>query len=193
MDLITARVTAVTAMKKHGLPEKGWIFEFDRATSRLGNCNFTDKKITISKHFTGAATFEQFEQTLIHEIAHALLPSSAGHGWQWKAKAKELGYKGARTAHNPFHEQQQAKKRVAQGFTTVPVRGNSNPVVPKVPVSASQGSVPGAVDVGDLLLLPTGATVKVLEVTPRQTKAVDVSDGAEWNLSTPDAYRFRQH
>lgn len=176
-------------MKKHGLLEKGWGFEFDRATSRLGQCDFGKKRITISKHFTGAATLEQFEQTLFHEIAHALLPVAVKHGWQWKTKAREIGYKGARTARNPYHEQQ-AKNRV--DILTRKIAGTGNPPAAKVLVTAL-AATKGAPVVGDLLFLPTGATLKVLEVTPRQTKAIDVSDGAEWNLSTPDAYRFLKH
>jgi predicted SprT family Zn-dependent metalloprotease len=191
MDLITARVKAVTEMKKHGLLEKGWTFDFDRATSRLGQCNFGTKRITISKHFTGAATEEQFMQTVFHEVAHALLPVAAKHGWQWKQKAKEIGHTGERLSHNPYYEQEQAKRRSAV-FTTRPVTGSDNPVAPKTLVTAQRNSF-GAPNVGDLLVLPTGATLKVLEVTPRQTKAIDVGDGAEWNLSTPDAYRFLKH
>lgn len=186
MDLMRAQTKAVSEMRKHGLLEKGWTFAFDRATSRLGLCNFTKKRITISKHFTGAATEEEFEQTLIHEIAHALLPVSAKHGWQWKAKAKELGYKGKRTSRNPFHEQQMRGKPV---FAVRPVAGDDNPVVPKVLVTASRSSV-GTLKIGDTLVLPTGATLTVQEVTPRQTKAVEVGSGAVWNLSTVDAHQF---
>lgn len=186
MDLMRAETKAVSEMRKHGLLEKGWTFAFDRATSRLGLCNFTKKRITISKHFTGAATEEEFEQTLIHEIAHALLPVSAKHGWQWKAKARELGYKGKRTSHNPFHEKQRQGHPV---FSVVPVAGTDNPVVPKVLVTAMKNST-GTLTVGDTLILPTGATLKVQEVNSRQTKAVEVGTGAVWNLSTADAHHF---
>lgn len=186
MDLMRAETKAVSEMRKHGLLEKGWTFAFDRATSRLGQCDYGKKRITISKHFTGAATPEQFEQTLIHEMAHALLPVGVHHGWQWKAKARELGYMGKRTSHNPFHEQQRQNSPV---FATRPVAGTDNPVVPKVLVTAMKGST-ATLNIGDKLVLPTGATLTVQEVNSRQTKAVEVGTGAVWNLSTADAHHF---
>lgn len=186
MELMRAEKRANQLMSDHGLLKQGWTFAFDRATSRLGLCNFTKKRITVSKHFTGAATDEEFDQTMFHEIAHALLPVSAKHGWQWKAKAREIGYKGERTSRNPFHEQQMRNKPV---FSVRPVAGDDNPVVPKVLVTSSRLSRK-EVKVGDLLVLPTGATLKVQEVTMRQTKATEVGSGAVWNLSTSDAHQF---
>lgn len=113
MDLMTAQTKALEAMAQHGLTKSGWTFSFDRATSRLGQTNFTKKKITISKHFTSAATEEQFEQTLLHEIAHALLPPFAKHGPVWKQTARAIGYKGSRTSANPYHEAQMAARKQA--------------------------------------------------------------------------------
>lgn len=189
MDLIKAQVRAVNELKKHGLAEQGWTFAFDRATSRLGQCDFGKKRITISKYFTGAATLEQFEQTLFHEVAHALLPVAAKHGWQWKRKAREIGHHtGARTAHNPYHEQQ-TRNRV--DILTRKVAGSGNPPATRVLVAALSATK-GAPVVGDMLVMPNGVKLEVKEVTPRQTKAVEILGGAEWNLSTPDAYRFLQ-
>lgn len=111
MDLITARAKAISEMKKHGLIRKGWTFEFDRAVRRLGQCNSVTKRITISKHFTGVATEDEFEQALLHEIAHALLPMEARHGWDWRLKAKEIGYRGSRLAYNPYRKVYEAQKR----------------------------------------------------------------------------------
>lgn len=104
MDLITARAKAISEMKKHGLIKKGWTFEFDRAIRRLGQCNSEKKRIALSKHFTGAANEDEFEQALLHEIAHALLPVEAGHSWDWRLKAREIGYRGSRLAHNPYRK-----------------------------------------------------------------------------------------
>lgn len=89
-------------MEDHGLIQTGWTFDFDRAKYRLGFCNNVDKKITISKYFTAAANEDEFDQAVLHEIAHALLPQSAGHKQAWKDKAKAIGYRGERLAHNPF-------------------------------------------------------------------------------------------
>lgn len=113
MDLIIAQTKALQAMTQHGLTKSGWTFNFDRATSRLGQTNFTRQKITISKHFTAAATEEQFEQTLLHEIAHALLPPFAKHGPVWKQTARSIGYKGGRTSANPYHEARMVARKQA--------------------------------------------------------------------------------
>jgi hypothetical protein len=110
MDLEIARTKAHQLMKKHRLTGKGWSFEFDRAKYRLGLCNHTRKLITVSKHFTGAADEDQFEQALLHEIAHALLPQEAGHGFEWKLKAKQIGYRGTRLAHNPYSAQRRREE-----------------------------------------------------------------------------------
>lgn len=106
MNLNEARTLAITLMDKHGLIENGWNFEFDRAKKRLGACHYSKRKITISHYMTEAADEETVTQTLLHEIAHALLPVGAGHGPQWKALAKRIGYTGKRTASNPYVNQE---------------------------------------------------------------------------------------
>lgn len=77
--------------QKHGLVN--YSFGFDRAVRRAGLCNYTQKRITLSKHFVAAAEFESIEQVLLHEIAHALAGQAAGHGQVWRAKASKLGYR----------------------------------------------------------------------------------------------------
>jgi hypothetical protein len=181
MDLMTARTKAIKAMTDYGLIEKGWTFEFDRATSRLGQTNFSKKRITVSKHFTDAATEEEFDQTMIHELAHALLPVSAKHGALWKAKARSMGYKGGRTARNPFHEKQIAEKRGSAS--------TRNTRVSTVLVTA-QTAVKGSMKEGDSLVMPiTGLKMTVQEIGPAVTKAVDAG-GTVWKLRTSDALRF---
>lgn len=109
--MITARKKAIALMDEHGLFEAGWMFDFDRAVRRLGNCDLIRKRITVSKYFTGAANLDEFEQALLHEIAHALLPASAKHGVEWQVKAKEIGYRGTRLANNPYAAQRRVIER----------------------------------------------------------------------------------
>ena len=68
-------------------------FGFDRAVRRAGLCNYTKRRITLSKHFVEHASSEEIEQVLLHEIAHALAGQSAGHGPKWKKQASDIGYK----------------------------------------------------------------------------------------------------
>lgn len=77
--------------QKHGLVN--YSFGFDRAVRRAGLCNYTQRRITLSKHFVATASLESVEQVLLHEIAHALAGQAAGHGRIWKAKATALGYR----------------------------------------------------------------------------------------------------
>jgi SprT protein len=77
--------------QKHGLVN--YSFGFDRAVRRAGLCNYTERRITLSKHFVANSEIDAIEQVLLHEIAHALVGQGAGHGKVWKAKASELGYR----------------------------------------------------------------------------------------------------
>ena len=77
--------------QKHGLIS--YSFGFDRAVRRAGLCNYTQKRITLSKHFVANSDLDAIEQVLLHEIAHALSGQDAGHGRLWKQKASEIGYR----------------------------------------------------------------------------------------------------
>ena len=72
-----------------------WTFAFDHARTRAGLCNYTKKTITISKHLLESDD-DAIHQVLLHEVAHALAGSQAGHGPQWKRIAREIGYVGGR-------------------------------------------------------------------------------------------------
>ena len=73
--------------------DTGWSFDFDWAKRRAGLCNYTERRISLSRHFVASHNLEQATQVILHEIAHALAGSAAGHGAQWKAVAKSLGYR----------------------------------------------------------------------------------------------------
>lgn len=73
-----------------------WSFGFDHAKRRAGLCNYTDKRITVSRHLAVRYDDDEIHQVLLHEVAHAIAGSQAGHGPQWKAVCEELGYVGGR-------------------------------------------------------------------------------------------------
>ena len=73
-----------------------WTFDFDHAKRRAGLCNFSEKRITVSRYLAGRYEDDEVHQILLHEVAHALAGPSAGHGPTWKATARELGYVGKR-------------------------------------------------------------------------------------------------
>ncbi|MCY4128381.1 MAG: SprT-like domain-containing protein [Gammaproteobacteria bacterium] len=97
-----SRLTAIeteaeTLLEKHGL--KSWRFGFDHATRRGGRCMFDRQEISLSEQFAIAASDEEVTDTILHEIAHALVGPKHGHDATWKATAKRLGCS-ARVTHD---------------------------------------------------------------------------------------------
>ena len=99
--------------QQHGLVN--YSFGFDRAIRRAGLCNYSQKRITISRHLVEAGDMHVVEQVLLHEIAHALTGQAAGHGKIWKAKASELGYLHQRIDGTPLAKQVAKYKGVCPG------------------------------------------------------------------------------
>lgn len=77
-------------MLEHGLT--GWRFRFDRAKKRFGLCHYSSKTISLSRSLTELNDAAQVEDTLLHEIAHALTPGAA-HGPRWREVCRRLGAK----------------------------------------------------------------------------------------------------
>ncbi|MBX3099324.1 MAG: SprT-like domain-containing protein [Salinibacterium sp.] len=76
--------------------DRGWSFAFDNAKTRAGLCNYTDKRISVSRYLAARYEDDEIHQVLLHEVAHAIAGTRAGHGPKWKAVADELGYDGKR-------------------------------------------------------------------------------------------------
>ena len=96
---------ALTLLDRHGIGDE-WSFEFDRAKTRLGCCRYNERLITLSAHFIAArtTTMEKIQDTILHEIAHALVGHANGHNRVWQRKAIEIGARPARCGQ-AFHEQ----------------------------------------------------------------------------------------
>lgn len=95
-ELARVRVWAEALIRLHLDPDE-WSFGFDHAKRRAGLCNFTARRITVSRHLALRFDDDEIHQILLHEVAHALAGPSAGHGPQWKRIAAEIGYAGGRT------------------------------------------------------------------------------------------------
>lgn len=89
MDLTELEREARTLLDLHGLTE--WEFGFDRAIQRVGQCNHWTRRITVSRTTAAAWPREEMIDTVLHEIAHALVGPSHGHDDVWRAKAVEVG------------------------------------------------------------------------------------------------------
>ncbi|MGA7148058.1 MAG: SprT-like domain-containing protein [Microbacterium sp.] len=74
-----------------------WSFGFDNAKRRAGLCDFSRKRLSVSRYLAVLHDDDTNHQTLLHEVAHALAGPTAGHGQKWKTIARELGYVGGTT------------------------------------------------------------------------------------------------
>ncbi|AXH96980.1 SprT-like domain-containing protein [Ornithinimicrobium avium] len=101
MDLTLAQRLARSLMDEHGLT--GWTFDFDRARVRAGACHFADRRITLSRALTAAHDEAEVRETVLHEIAHALVGPRHGHDEVWRRRAVAIGASGQRcyTADEP--------------------------------------------------------------------------------------------
>ena len=92
LDRVRAWADALIALHL----EPSWSFGFDNAKTRAGLCNYTAKRITVSKYLASRFEDDEIHQVLLHEVAHAMAGTRAGHGSKWKAIAHDLGYEGSR-------------------------------------------------------------------------------------------------
>ena len=91
MELSGVRLLADRLLNEHELFEKGWSFSFDRAKRRAGSCKFSKKEITLAKAYAEQEDFKEIKNTILHEIAHALVGLKHGHNEIWRQKALEIG------------------------------------------------------------------------------------------------------
>jgi hypothetical protein len=94
-DLHRVRVWAEALIDAH--LDASWSFGFDNAKRRAGQCDYTRKRITVSRYLAARHDDDENHQTLLHEVAHALAGADAAHGPRWKAVARDLGYVGGVT------------------------------------------------------------------------------------------------
>jgi predicted SprT family Zn-dependent metalloprotease len=87
------------------LPHAGWRFGFDNAKRRAGACDYTRRRITLSRHLAAKAGEEEVLQVLLHEVAHALAGHAAAHGPRWRSVARRIGYTGSRLHTGPIADE----------------------------------------------------------------------------------------
>ena len=73
-----------------------WTFGFDLATTRAGVCRYRERRINLAVSYCLAASRAEIEDTILHEIAHAIVGPRHHHNAVWKAKAREIGCQGER-------------------------------------------------------------------------------------------------
>lgn len=90
-------VLARRLLAAHGLA--GWSFSFNRRRRDMGLCLEGPRLIQLSVHFARLNGDELVRDTLLHEIAHALVGTAHGHDAVWKAKCVELGARPERVSY----------------------------------------------------------------------------------------------
>ena len=76
------------------LGARGWTFGFDRARRRLGACHPARRQITLSRPLAQTLSLAEIEDTIRHEIAHAVDVERRGrtaHDAVWKRLAAACG------------------------------------------------------------------------------------------------------
>ncbi|MBA2694828.1 MAG: SprT-like domain-containing protein [Actinobacteria bacterium] len=86
-------------MRRHGLTD--WELAFDNARTRFGVCRPARRQIGLSRRLTKLSSPEEVRNTVLHEIAHALVGAEHGHDEVWRAKALAIGSDGTRTDDLP--------------------------------------------------------------------------------------------
>jgi predicted SprT family Zn-dependent metalloprotease len=94
MELDEARRMALELLEEHGL--RGWTFAFDQAKRRAGICRHQRRQIGLSAPLTRLHPEAEVRDTILHEIAHALVGARHGHDEVWRAAARRIGCSGER-------------------------------------------------------------------------------------------------
>lgn len=94
MEIDRARRMATDLMREHGLV--GWRLVFDNARTRAGVCRSHSREIGLSRLITPLHSEAEVRDTVLHEIAHALVGPQHGHDGVWRAKARAIGCSGMR-------------------------------------------------------------------------------------------------
>ncbi|UNX55037.1 SprT-like domain-containing protein [Georgenia sp. TF02-10] len=95
MELAEVRRMGTALLAEHGLA--GWRVALDGARVRAGSCRYAERTITLSRHLMALYDDAQVRETLLHEIAHALVGPEHGHDAVWRAKARAIGSTASRT------------------------------------------------------------------------------------------------
>lgn len=87
--LVGVRQFALQLLAAHGL--SGWRFAFNRRKQTLGLCVYQRCRIELSVHLVQRKGADEILDTLLHEVAHALVGPGHGHDPVWQRKCLEVG------------------------------------------------------------------------------------------------------
>ena len=96
VDLGDAFAMAEYLLEVHGLED--WEVSYDNAKRRAGICKFGERTLGLSAPLTAVHSEDDVRDTILHEIAHALVGPRHGHDAHWRRVAISIGCSGERCA-----------------------------------------------------------------------------------------------
>lgn len=91
MHLDSAKELAHDLMHLYGLTS--WSFKFNNTKRMLGICKAGSKRIELSAAYVYQNNEEHVRDTILHEIAHAIVGVEHGHDDVWKEMCVQIGCK----------------------------------------------------------------------------------------------------
>lgn len=107
------KTAAAVALAEELLTENGltgWRVTVDNAGRRLGICRPGRKTISLSRQYIAVTSDDVTQDTIRHEVAHALAGASEGHGPVWQDHARALGADPTATADVPEMRDTRARR-----------------------------------------------------------------------------------
>ena len=117
-----ARQMAMELFKQYNI-DTTWKLKFMAHSRWLGCCMFNKKTIYLNLAYVANAPPEVIRNTIIHEIAHALLPWQVHHGVQWKQLFRRMGGDGKRCTRVNYNSRNviriELKGQIVMGGTKI--------------------------------------------------------------------------
>jgi predicted SprT family Zn-dependent metalloprotease len=89
LTLADARELGRSLLDAHGLAD--WSVRLCRSKRTLGRCVYDARVIELSVHLVQRNGLEAVRDTILHEIAHALVGPGHGHDAAWREMCRRVG------------------------------------------------------------------------------------------------------
>ncbi len=111
------RKLALDLLATHNLHD--WSFAFNGRKQAMGLCVYHRRTIELSVYFVKRNSHEEILDTILHEIAHALVGPGHAHDAVWERKCLEIGAK-TNTVRRCRHAQRSLAESLQWLWQTIP-------------------------------------------------------------------------